>query len=214
MDDPPTTRPEVEVAADAVWSLFAVGLLAQRPDVIVQAAAASGVPIRELRLASRRRDAHTHRRPALHVAPVSNTEIANRESEMSNSHRIAMPQKAPKQPNTAPATAAKRAAKEPLPGMRRCSGDCGQLKPVDEFHVKDPVKGTRRSECIACERAYKRRRYLTVRKIRQVNMAGLTFVVSACDEVCGLRCIDCDGPLEPGQMVTGKASLRHCACPS
>jgi hypothetical protein len=185
-------RSEVEVAADAVWALFACEMLPKKPQLIARAAMAAGIPVGALRDADGRRRAHVTHRPVLASVPAPTT---------------------PKQPNTGPATAARVAAKNPEPGLRRCSF-CEQVKPFADFGVKDRPSGRLKSMCKPCEKAYQRERYLTVQKVKALNAVGLTFVVSASDDVDGVACIDCLQPIRPGQEVHGSTSLHHVSCPA
>lgn len=43
-------------------------------------------------------------------------------------------------------------------GLRRCS-TCGDMKPIEEFPIKNKATGLRRSQCRACRRAYGREHY-------------------------------------------------------
>lgn len=64
LDDLPyPTRSEREVAADAVWCLFAAGLLPKTPEMVMRACAATGLDHDDLRVASVRAERRAQRRP-------------------------------------------------------------------------------------------------------------------------------------------------------
>lgn len=175
--------------ADAVWAMFEDGLIEKTSANVLRAAAAAGVTVADLRDADYRK---TKGAPARRL--------------------VVMPQKAPHQPNTLPATETRLQTKNPRPGRRLCSR-CGAEKPVGDFAIKNRETGTRKSMCRPCMKDYQRTRYLTVEKLRLMNEASLTFVVTEGDGVTGLVCVDCGCPLRPGEQVVGHTALRHTTCP-
>jgi hypothetical protein len=48
--------------------------------------------------------------------------------------------------------------------MKRCKGPCGQNLPLDDFHWKSKVRGTRQSRCKRCMHDYGKEHYLENRE--------------------------------------------------
>ena len=105
-------------------------------------------------------------------------------------------------------------AKNPEPGVRICSR-CNQPKPLDAFNVKRRREGAEpgyMSMCRDCQKAYSRERYLNVERLKGLAQAGISFVIGPDDDVEGLECTGCHGPLEEGETVIGWAELTHERC--
>lgn len=186
-------RLEVDIAADAVWSLFAAGLLPLNAATISAAIRAARIPLAKLQEAQQRHERRYVERPRPQPARAR--------------HR-----NAPHHPNIGPALASKIAAKNPTSTTRICSR-CQEELPVGQFGIKDKKTGARKSMCRPCMLDYQRHRYLGVEKQRLLNAARLTFVVTEADDVAGLACSDCGAPIRAGQEVEGDATLHHAICP-
>lgn len=204
-------RSEREVAADAVWSLFHLGVLQLTPRRIAEAANAAGLRVPDVERAKERRDAKWYRPPrdTLCVDPEP-------------------PPVAPEAAETAPEAAEtpvrrercrspKERAKNPTDTLRLCQGPChgdeGLLLEHEHFHVRDARTGSLDTICRECRKQIARARYLSVHKLNQLNAVGLTFPLTADDDVDGLTCLKCGDGFEVGQVVVANACLEHKECP-
>jgi hypothetical protein len=115
-------------------------------------------------------------------------------------------------PRQRPGARRYRMARDLPPGMRRCAR-CETVKPEEQFSVKDRSRGVYRSYCVPCWKDKQRERRLTVRKLELLNQVGVEFVAGESDELVGLVCATCGGPIEPGQSVHGSLALTHDDCP-
>ncbi len=222
-------RCERDIAADAVWSLFAAEILQATPKVIARAAAAARLRPADLRDAKYRTDRGLYRAPRGERTPLTSAGTVAEAVGAALSEVVAAlpdppsipdppiptkPNTAPRHPNTAPASAARRAAKEPVAGRRVCGGPLckGRLRLLSAFGIKNKATGQLKSFCVDCTRHYQRTRYLSVEKVKLLNTAGLTFVVSEGDNVTGLSCTGCGEPIRAGQEVSGETALHHSGC--
>jgi hypothetical protein len=220
-------RTELDVTATTVAKLLDAGVLGRNPETIQRAALAVGVGVRDIRDAwARCRNAVAWPTPSVRPiadppAPVQPPPPPAPEPE---------PERVPEPPverqreptsgswDSTTATAASRKTKawagaNPEPGKRRCAR-CKDVKPVDEFPIKNQATGTRRSYCTPCWLLNQRERYLSVERVGQLDAVGLTFTLSAVDEVGGLRCKKCGGALFDGQEVRSHPTLlEHVVCP-
>lgn len=204
-ETPVTYRSERAVAADAVWALFEVGLLPKTPEMVARVARATSLRPGDLREARWRREGGrtTQPRDAVVIDREWDTEVARQKADAC---------KAPHRPNVGPAIAARRIVSTPEPGRRRCSR-CHEVKPEDDFAIKDRRVGSRKSMCRPCMRVYQRIRYLSVEKVKLMNVAGLRFTICESDNVTGLVCTKCSVPVRAGDEVEADAALRHTVCP-
>lgn len=186
-------RLEVDIAADAVWSLFAAGLLPLNAATISAAVRAARIPLAKLQEAQQRHETRHVERPRPQPARARH-------------------KNAPHQPNIGAALAAKIAAKNPTPTTRICSR-CHDELPAGQFGIKDKKTGALKSMCRPCMLDYQRHRYLSVQKQHLLNAARITFVVSEADDIVGLACSECGAPIRAGQEVEGDAALHHTVCP-
>lgn len=191
-------RREEDIAADAVWALFAAGLIPTTAVNVIAAARAAQIHPGRLREAQGRREHGLVEKPSRRV--VRARDLFDYPS-------------APYEPNSREGNDKKKAAKEPRPGRRICS-KCKKEKPVGEFQVKNKATGQRRARCIPCTAEDQRTRYLDVEKQKLMNAARLAFVVRPGDRVVGLVCVDCGCPIRVGEKVHGQATLHHDACPA
>lgn len=224
-------RSAAEVLADALVSLFAARLMQPEPEVVGRACALLGLTAEDLRHAGSRAergwalgDPH-----GLTVGPPSPSPPPRPPCEHCSSPIPAHAADRASRPRrfcgrdcqlaayrstgayTAAATAARKAAKNPAEGRRRCS-ICRRVRPLADFALKDRTRGTYKSACRDCLRRHQAERYLSVDKVRVLNAARLTLIVGP-DDGTGLACMDCGLPLVMGEEVYGDASLRHTTCP-
>jgi hypothetical protein len=96
-------------------------------------------------------------------------------------------------------------------GELRCSR-CKTWKGEDEFSLRTDRKWLRKSRCKACMAAVARTRYLSIGKVEALNMALLSFKVSADDDLNGLTCVDCGEPFVAGDTVCSDGRLHHDRC--
>lgn len=204
-DVPVTTiRTEVEVAADTVIALMHAGIVQRSAQGIRHAADAAGVTVADLKLAGARWTERLWRRPTRRDAP-EHTDTVRRHGPN-------------QQPDTRPrgkelsivrTTDAKGRPKNPTPDTRRCNL-CEQVKPRTAFNVKDRKYGGLRSECIDCQRAYQRGRYLSI-KTRDA-LASVGIVLDTSSELIGLLCSGCGQPLTAGDHVQIEGAPHHATC--
>ena len=201
---PPGGRTERQVAADVIVRLLEGGILPRTPSVIARGAAAVGVPVELIR---RSWATQTGVKPDRTLAAGGDDLVPRAKPE---------PRYAPNyNGNTRAAHEKRRAAKEPVPGMRTCCR-CGELKPKAEFNVSNPRTGKLRPACKACARQYHRERYLSSQKLERLGPV-LRFILEAGDEHAGMICADCRQPCRIGdEVVASDAVLRHAEhqCPN
>lgn len=184
-------RTEVEVAADVVACILESGIVKRDAVTVAAMARAAHVPVGDVKEAWRRVQDGKYEPPV--QRPID-----------AEAHEPP--------PHLRSANRTRWLRKNPAPGMRRCSR-CQATKPNEDFGIKNPRTGQRKSMCRPCEHDYQRTRYLSVSKVNMMNAVGLTFVVTEGDDVHGLACVDCGAPILVGQTVCGRAELRHAECP-
>lgn len=234
-------RSEQAVAAEVLAKLLADRVVTGTPERIARACAAARVPVAavEARYMALTRDAAPYEAPsdepcaaarALQAVPAPDPELevlrsaladaeAALEAAAANVERLEHELMLERGRVPTPAVSADRArgrrmaAKNPEPGMRRCSR-CKKLKPAttEHFYVKVPRTGQLTSMCHPCRREYQQERYLSVEKLDALNRARLVFEVVEGDAVVGLVCASCGEPIVAGEKVHGEAELRHEGC--
>lgn len=209
-------RPEVEIAADAVWALFERGIIARSKELILAASEASGVPVRALRDAALRYERGYWRkpaeeRPALTLVQPDEPERASEPGPMWHDIGRARTQPAPTVESQRPGNRARFAAKNPVPGMRVCCR-CDELQPVTNFHIRNRKTGNRSAMCKPCAKEYQRQRYLSVEDTARLGTV-LRFIVEHGDNCEGIACPDCGKPMSVGQEVAAfDVTIRHLNC--
>jgi hypothetical protein len=200
----------VEVAADAVWALFAAHLLRAEPIVIAHACKAIGITPSDLREArQRRRDGGvpvlSRRRPQRAGGPAGPAPVP----VSPPSSRAEEPEPpSPEQARRRPPRPSPEEDPEQLPPQPsdRCCRACRQWLPKEKFYGDEPT-------CRRCRR--NRRRELRITKVNALNAARVSFVVDRRDvALTRLVCMDCGLPLRPGEAVHLTSSLRHVDCPA
>lgn len=166
-------RTEQDSAAETIVALFAVRLLSRSAQTVLDASRACGVPIGAVREAWRAWEDGRWKpagvQPVALPAPGQHTRAAR-------------------------ALAIRHSAKNPVPGMRRCSR-CGDVLPLSAFGKRSKTSHLYRSACDDCLRA-EHREWVNVKRATYLEL-----VVAAGDAVEGKRCRCCRRPLEAGDTV-------------
>lgn len=194
-------RSEIDVAADTVWALMEAGLIERTPLGVRRAAAAVQISVDDIRAAAERRGAGRYQPPREHAKrqDVWPQESVRRWEAGSRRGSEA---------------AAERKSKQPKAGeTSMVCRKCGNQKDVEEFPPRPDRPGKRRTICGECKREAARDRYLDLQKVKAMNAAHITFMVSEDDAALDLCCIDCGAALRPGDHVEGNVQLRHVNCP-
>ncbi len=196
---PPGGRTERQVAADVIVRLLEGGVLSRTPSVIARAAAAVGIPIELVRRSWATRSAATPDRTLV----ASGDDLVVRAKPK--------PVYAPSYAgNIKTANERARAKKEPVPGRRKCNR-CGELKDLDQLQIMNPRTLKRRPECKACNAIWRKERYLSVEKTKQLKTL-VRFVVCEKDHL-EADCLTCNQPIEAGQeVVADDVKLSHATC--
>jgi hypothetical protein len=106
--------------------------------------------------------------------------------------------------------AARMAEKNPEPGKRICSR-CKELKPVEDFGIKDKRYGSRKLMCKPCMSEYQHDRYLSSAKLEKLGPV-LRFILDEGDEHAGYICPNCRQPCRIGdEVVVTDAVLHHAS---
>jgi hypothetical protein len=228
---PPGGRTERDVAAEVIVRLLEADELHRTPAAIARACAAVGVPVPLVRRVWATRTISTTSKldgtliatgdelPAMAPKVVNKEPLGDQEEprpmdesrpEPSTNRPGRKPRYSPNYDgNTRKANEARRAAKEPVEGMRTCNR-CGELKPKSDFNVSSPRTQKLRPECKACNRKYHRDRYLSSEQQKKLG-AILRFILEDGDEHLGYICPDCRQPCRIGDEVIATDAVLHHA---
>jgi hypothetical protein len=100
-------------------------------------------------------------------------------------------------------------AEEPRAGQARLL-TLKELKPVEEFSIKDKRRNLLRSMCDPCMKAYQHNRYLSSAKLEKLGPI-LRFILEDGDEHAGSICPDCRQPCRIGDEVIATDAVLHHA---
>jgi hypothetical protein len=201
---------------DAIVAILDARIVPRTPGMIGRLSMATGVPVAMIKKAWELKESG-HRPPLPTRRPIDEASGSVRVEPPSGHDPAAAQTTSPEWlDRMTPAQRAlrdrRKAAKEPVEGMRLCSShwhEGDRLIPRTEFSVKDQRTGSRRAWCKACMRKNSRSRYLTSTQQAKLG-AVLRFVLEEGDAHADVMCADCGQPCRIGdEVVASDAVLRH-----
>lgn len=197
----PVTRSEHSVAVNVVALLMRDGVIPRDARRLALACRTLGITPREVERACE------DLRNGLQLQPGENV--------VSLRARSSKPEIVPFPTKDKPRLNRRSAERDGPDGRERRCPRCKTWKPatVEHFYLRRPTTGGLSAMCLPCMKDYQHERYLTVRKIEALNALGVQFVLRDVDDVDGLRCPECDLPVETGQtVVLDPAHVHHALC--
>ena len=195
---PSTARTEAEVAALTIAALLEEGVISRDPKTILRAAHAVGLTVDHVRNAWKQLGSRRYRPSGLTNPAAERTveDPAARKIDGRSTH-----------PRS---TSNWRINSSTGKEEKRCSR-CRQWKAGDPtaFAVKNRTTGQLTSMCRACRADYARERYLSLKKIEQLNSVSITFESRTKDD---LVCAKCHEPIKGGEDAEMHGEVFHLRC--